>query len=224
MDRLYHAAAPKLLKTLEEPESKSVFILISEEPDKILNTILSRTQLVKIPRLADADIAEKLQQTYPELSQDNASDIALLADGDYNKAMRIATDNEDQQLLLQQFEVFFDSVVAFARKNSFAAVQYEQVQGVFEDIIKQGREYQKQFLQLVLRMLRNILMQNSSNSGLLKVTHQEQSVIAKYQGVLNLKQISSMTELCNKAIYHIARNGNSSIIFTDLYFQLAKCV
>ena len=223
VDRLYHSAAPKLLKTLEEPESKSVFILISEEPDKILNTILSRTQLVKIPRLTDSDIAEKLRQTYPELSQDDASDIALLAEGDYNKAMRVATDNEEQSVLLQQFEVFFDSVVAFAQKKSLVTVQYEQVQGVFEDVIKQGREYQKQFLQLVLRMLRNILMLNSNNSGLLKVTHQEQSVIAKYQGVLNLKQISSMTELCNKAIYHITRNGNSSIIFTDLYFQLVKC-
>ena len=224
VDRLYHAAAPKLLKTLEEPESKSVFILISEEPDKILNTILSRTQLVKIPQLTDADIAEKLQQMYPELSADEASDIALLADGDYNKAMRIATDNEDQKLLLEQFEVFFDSMVAFARKSTLAAVQYEQVQLVLDSVIKQGREYQKQFLQLMLRMLRNILMQNSNNAGLLKVTHQEQAVIAKYQGMLQLKQISSMTELCNTAIYHITRNGNSSIIFTDLYFQLAKCL
>ena len=224
VDRLYHAAAPKLLKTLEEPESKSVFILISEEPDKILNTILSRTQLVKIPQLTDAVIAEKLQQMYPELSADEASDIALLADGDYNKAMRIATDNEDQKLLLEQFEVFFDSMVAFARKSTLAAVQYEQVQFVLDSVIKQGREYQKQFLQLMLRMLRNILMQNSNNAGLLKVTHQEQAVIAKYQGMLQLKQISSMTELCNTAIYHITRNGNSSIIFTDLYFQLAKCL
>lgn len=224
VDRLYHAAAPKLLKTLEEPESKSVFILISEEPDKILNTILSRTQLVKIPRLADADIAEKLHQTYPELSQEDASDIALLADGDYNKAMRIVTDNEGQNLLLRQFEVFFDSMIAFAQKKNLAVVQYDQVQVVIDEVVKQGREYQKQFLLLVLRMLRNILMQNSSNLGLLKVTHQEQSAIAKYQGALNLKQISSMTELCNTAIYHITRNGNSSLILTDLYFQLAKCL
>ena len=91
-------------------------------------------------------------------------------------------------------------------------------------MVKQGREYQKQFLQMVLRMLRNILMLNSNNPALLKVTHQEQSVIAKYQGVLNLKQISAMTELCNKAIYHVIRNGNSQIIFTDLYFQMAKCL
>lgn len=222
VDRLYHLAAPKLLKTLEEPESKSVFILISEEPDKILNTILSRTQLVKIPRLTDADIAQKLHQTYPDVSEEEASDIAVLADGDYNKAVHIVTDSEEQNTLLRQFETFFDSVVAFAQRKSLNEVQYERVQETFSEIVEQGREYQKQFLNLTLRMLRNILMQNSQYSAMLKVTHQEQSVIAKYQGVLQLKQISTMTELCNKAIYHVSRNGNSSLIFTDLYFQLAK--
>lgn len=222
VDRLYHLAAPKLLKTLEEPESKSVFILISEEPDKILNTILSRTQLVKIPRLTDADIAQKLHQTYPDVSEEEASDIAVLADGDYNKAIHIVTDSEEQNTLLRQFETFFDSVVALAQRKSLNEVQYERVQETFSEIVEQGREYQKQFLNLTLRMLRNILMQNSRNPAMLKVTHREQSVIAKYQGVLQLKQISTMTELCNKAIYHVSRNGNSSLIFTDLYFQLAK--
>ena len=222
VDRLYHLAAPKLLKTLEEPESKSVFILISEEPDKILNTILSRTQLVKIPRLPDVEIAGKLQQSYPDITPDEASDIAVLADGDYNKAIHIVTDNEDQVLMLQQFEIIFDSVMAFARKQNLNAVGYDVVQEVFSEVAKQGREYQKQFIQLMLRMLRNILMQNSNNPAMLKVTHREQSVIDKYRGVLHLKQISAMTEICNQAVYHISRNGNSALIFTDLYFQLVK--
>lgn len=222
VDRLYHLAAPKLLKTLEEPESKSVFILISEEPDKILNTILSRTQLVKIPRLTDVEIAGKLQQSYPDITPDEASDIAVLADGDYNKAIHIVTDNEDQVLMLQQFEIIFDSVMAFARKQNLNAVGYDVVQEVFSEVAKQGREYQKQFIQLMLRMLRNILMQNSNNPAMLKVTHREQSVIDKYRGVLHLKQISAMTEICNQAVYHISRNGNSALIFTDLYFQLVK--
>lgn len=222
VDRLYHLAAPKLLKTLEEPEPNSVFILISEEPDKILNTILSRTQLVKIPRLTDAEIAGKLQQQYPELTEEAAVDIAVLADGNYNKAIHIASENEEQALMLQQFETFFDSVVAFAQRSPLPAVQYEQVQEVLNEVIGQGREYQKQFLQLMLRMLRNILMLNSNHPGMLKVTHQEQSVITKYQGKLQLKQISTMTELCNQACYHISRNGNSALIFTDLYFQMAK--
>ena len=222
VDRLYHLAAPKLLKTLEEPEPKSLFILISEEPDKILNTILSRTQLVKIPRLTDAEIAGKLQQQYPELTEEQASDIAVLADGNYNKAIHIATDNEEQSIMLQQFETVFDSIVAFAKKAPLTTVQYDQAQEVFNDVIGQGREYQKQFLQLMLRMLRNILMLNTHQPGMLKVTHAEQSVISKYQGVLQLKQVSTMTELCNQAVYHISRNGNSALVFTDLYFQLAK--
>lgn len=222
VDRLYHSAAPKLLKTLEEPESNSVFILISEEPDKILNTILSRTQLVKIPRLTDAELAEKLQQMYPDISPDEASDIAILADGNYNKAMHIVTDNEDQRVLLQQFEVVFDSVTALAQRKPLVSVQYEQAQEALAEVVAAGREYQKQYLQLMLRMLRNILMMNSNNSGLLKVTHQEQSVLDKYRGFIHLKQISVMTDLCNEALYHITRNGNSSLIFTDLYFKLVN--
>ncbi len=223
VDRLYHLAAPKLLKTLEEPEPNSVFILISEEPDKILNTILSRTQLVKIPRLTDAEIAGKLRLQYPELTEEQASDIAVLADGNYNKAIHIATDNEEQTLMLQQFETVFDSIVALAQRSPLNAVQYDQAQEVFNEVTGQGREYQKQFLQLMLRMLRNILMQNSNHQGMLKVTHQEQKVIDKYRGTLQLKQISNMTELCNEACYHISRNGNSALVFTDLYFQLSKC-
>ena len=222
VDRLYHSAAPKLLKTLEEPESNTVFILISEEPDKILNTILSRTQLVKIPRLTDADLSEKLQQTYPDLTPDEASDIAILSDGNYNKAMHIVTDNEGQRQLLRQFEVVFDSVTALAQRKSLVSVQYEEAQAAFAEVVAAGREYQKQYLQLMLRMLRNILMMNSNNSALLKVTHQEQSVLDKYRGFIHLKQVSVMTELCNEALYHITRNGNSSLIFTDLYFKLSN--
>ena len=223
VDRLYHAAAPRLLKTLEEPEPNSVFILISEEPDKILNTILSRTQLVKLPRLSDADIAQKLQATHPDLSPEEASDIAILADGNYNKAMHIVTDNEDQRAILQQFEVVFDSVTALAQNKLLAAVQYDQAQAALAEVVAKGREYQKQFLQLMLRMLRNILMMNTNNPQMLKLTHQEQSVLDKYRGIINLKQISAMTDLCNEALYHITRNGNTSLILTDLYFKLANC-
>lgn len=222
MDRLYHTAAPKLLKTLEEPEPNSVFLLISEEPDKILNTILSRTQLVKIPRLTDADIAQKLQLTYPDLTPEEASDIAILADGNYNKAIHIVTDNEDQRVMLQQFEEVFDSITALAQNKPLASVQYDQAQAVLTEVVGKGREYQKQYLQLMLRMLRNILMLNTNNPQMLKVTHQEQSVLDKYRGILHLKQVSSMTTLCNEALYHIARNGNTSLILTDLYFNLVK--
>lgn len=223
-DRLYHDAAPRLLKTLEEPESKSVFILITEQPDMILNTILSRTQLVKIPRLTDAEIAQTLQQRHPELSPEEVSDIAVLADGNFKKAVHIATDNQEQAELLRQFEAYFDSMLAFAQRKPNMVIQYDELQDVIAKIASSGREYQKQFVQLILRMLRNLLLLNCHNMNLLRLTHREQTILAKYQGILQLKQLSTMTELCNTAAYHLARNGNTSLVLMDLYFKLAQSV
>lgn len=222
VDRLNDKAAPKLLKTLEEPEPNSLFVLISEEPDRILNTILSRTQLVKIPRLSDSDIADRLKQTHPDLDVETVTDISILADGDYNKALNILNNNETEADMLRQFDALFSSVVAFSRNSILQDVDYKGVQELFSEISGQGREYQKQFVKYCLRMLRNILMMNAGNSKLVKLTHNEQSVLAKFAGSFQLKQVSAMTELCNKAVYYIGRNGSANIVFTDLYFQLAK--
>lgn len=222
VDRLYHDAAPKLLKTLEEPEDKSVFILISEEPDKILKTILSRTQLVKIPRLTDSDIIRKLMQMYPDMSQENAADIATLSEGNYNKAMHIATDNQEQAEMLEQFDTLFGSIYAFATQKPSSVIQYESAQAAISAIVAGGREYQKQFVQLFLRMLRNMLLMSMNNPEMLKITSRERVVLDKYQGIMNLKRVSTMSELCNTALYHITRNGNTSLILTDLYFQIAR--
>lgn len=221
-DRFHHDAAPRLLKTLEEPESKSVFILITEQPDMILNTILSRTQLVKIPRLSDEEIAQRLQQRHPELSPEEVADIAVLSDGSFKQALHIASDNQEQAELLRQFEVYFDSMLAFAHRKPNMVIQYDALQELIAQVAVGSREYHKQFVQLLLRMLRNLLLMNCQSAGLLKLTHREQAVMAKYQGVLQLKQISAMTELCNTAAYHIARNGNTALVLTDLYFKLAQ--
>ncbi len=224
VDRLYHAAAPKLLKTLEEPESNSLFILISEKPDLILSTILSRTQLVKIPRLTPLEIANALKNLYPDIDSNKAKDIALLSDGDYNKALKIYEDDTDLEAMLEAFSIMMNSVVALATKHPLTDVDYESTQNMFDTIVKQGREYQKQFIQFILRMLRNILMVNQGHEAIIKATEKELSVIGNFKKVFNLKHISIMTEECNNAIYHINRNGNSSLIFTDLYFRLANAL
>lgn len=221
-DKLYRDAAPKLLKTLEEPEEKSIFILISEEPDKILNTILSRTQLIKIPRLSDEIISENLLKKYSNLTPEEASDIAITADGNYLKALQIAEENEDETVFLEQFDKIFESVYAFATRQPLQVVDFPGTQETLNEIASQGREYQKQFLNISLRMLRDILMMNTQNLPVVKVTRDEKAILDKFSGKFRLKQVSAMYELCNKAYYHITRNGNSSIIFTDLYFQLAK--
>jgi DNA polymerase-3 subunit delta' len=82
VERLYHAAAPKLLKTLEEPENKTLFILIAENSDKILATILSRTQLIKIPPVSEENVKKQLMAEYNS-PEEVAEDIAAISEGNY---------------------------------------------------------------------------------------------------------------------------------------------
>ena len=72
-------------------------------------------------------------------------------------------------------------------------------------------------------MLRNLLMQNTGSANLVRITDQESGILSTFKNI-NLKSISQMTEECNKALYHIGRNGNTSIILTDLYFKMAGCI
>lgn len=223
VDRLHHTAAPKLLKTLEEPDGQSLFILISEKPDQILSTILSRTQLVKIPRLTDEELMEALKTAEPDMDDQTAHDIAVISEGDYNKALQIYQNNADQQDMIDAFGTMMSSVVAIARQRPLEEINYAQVQERFGEIVKQGREKQKAFVELILRMLRNLLMQNTGSANLVKVTEQESGILSKFKD-LNIVHITKMAEECNKALYHINRNGNTSLIFTDLYFKMAGCL
>ncbi len=220
-DRLHHTAAPKLLKTLEEPESSSLFILITEKPEQILSTILSRTQLVKIPRLTDDELSGALRRNIEGINEETARNIALIAEGNYNKALQIFENSSESLEMLNAFKTLMQSVMAFSQQRPPSEIGYADVQKRFAEIVAQGREKQKEFLTLTLRMLRNLLMQNTGNAALAKLTVQEREALAQL-AVLNLKHITKMTDECNKALYHIGRNGNTALIFTDLYFKLAE--
>lgn len=218
-ERLYRDAAPKLLKTLEEPESNTLFILITENSDKILSTILSRTQLVKIPKISTETIQEQLQKDF-NLEEQKAKDIALVADGDYNQALRLLNSESDHHQLLEQVDQVLGSIVALSR-NNFVQVEYMDIQNCFKDIIDQGREYQKAFMNSFIRILRNMLMKDFPVS---KCSSAEQNIIGKYATAFNLKNVSQVFEECNKAQYHIERNGNSALILTDWYLKVAALI
>lgn len=218
-ERLYRDAAPKLLKTLEEPESNTLFILITENSDKILSTILSRTQLVKIPKISTETIQKQLQKDF-NLDEPKAKDIALVADGDYNQALRLLNSESDHHQLLEQVDQILGSIIALSR-NNFAQVEYMDIQNCFKNIIDQGREYQKTFMNSFIRILRNMLMKDFP---VCKCSSEEQNIIGKYAPMFNLKNVSQVFEECNKAQYHIERNGNSTLILTDWYLKVAALI
>ena len=220
VERLYHAAAPKLLKTLEEPENKTLFILMTENPDNILSTIKSRTQYIKIPPLSETTIAQHLQQEL-EMSEEAARDIASISEGNYVKALTLAHDNKEQEEMLHYFECFFNGVLANDGKRPLNQVKFFEVRAVIEKIGKLGRESQKNFVQYMGRMLRNILLINTNNEALVKATHEERDLLNFYKTRVTVFNAKPLMEECNKTHYHIERNGNTSLIMTDMFLKMS---
>lgn len=218
VERLYHSAAPKLLKTLEEPENRTLFILMAEDADKILPTILSRTQLVKIPPLSQAMIAAQLQTDY-SLTQELADDIAAISEGSYNRAVNYYNERKELKIMLSRFELFFNSIVAHVTRDN-SQIRFVEMQTMFTEMIGQGRETQKSFISYIIRMLRNLLHMNTHNDKVIKATSDELQVLSAFLPYVHLRNISPLLSECNKAFYHIERNGNPALIFTDLYLKI----
>ncbi|MBO4654972.1 MAG: hypothetical protein J5644_05470 [Bacteroidales bacterium] len=223
-DRLYRDAAPKLLKTLEEPENKTLFILITENTERMLTTILSRTQLIKIPKLKTEVIQQQLMREYG-IDSHQAADIAVMADGNYNRAMELMTDNSEYQETLDQIQLLLGSMTALAQPMpNKAEVNFLEVRDCFDTIISKGREYQKNFLSAFLRILRAMLMKNSRQEAVSKTSSMEDALIERYAKVFSLKNVSQIFDECNRTLYHLERNGNSSLVFTDWYLKVSELI
>jgi len=220
-DRLYHAAAPKLLKTLEEPEKNTLFILLTENQDKILSTILSRTQLVKIPPLSSDVITQQLVKDFGMTSQ-KAEDLAEISEGSYVRAIYLNENGNELREMLRQFETLFSSMSALKNYGTPPQVNYLAVQDTIAAIVNLGREEQKNFLRFISRMLRNILMFGSQNENLVRATSEEKKTMSFFSKTISLRNAQAILNECNQALYHIERNGNSTLVFTDFYLKMSK--
>jgi DNA polymerase-3 subunit delta' len=217
-ERLHYAAAPRLLKTLEEPENKSLFILISESADTILPTILSRTQMIKIGK-PDMALAVNKLATLFNIAPSQAQELAISCDGNINNAIKLLQNNQSGNTILDRFQKYWQSIHSFAQNKSKQEIDFQSVCHTIDEIVKEGREYQKGFMHYLLRMIRLILLENSS-AELVKVSTAEQAVLNAFHGMLTVTNTTSIMQECNKALFHIERNGNTALILTDLYFKI----
>jgi DNA polymerase-3 subunit delta' len=205
-DRLYHSAAPKILKILEEPPDKSLFILITENPDKILTTILSRTQAVKFPGLQNDDLILELTQKHG-CSAEEARKIIPLAEGNLTRAVKILQKDEDEQFYLDKFSLW----MRLCYKNDLV----KNLEFIGE-MAKLGREKQKNFLAYAVRIIRNSLLINYKNPHLASLNDEEKDFLSRFGKFINHSNIVTFTEELEKAQYHIDRNANPTILFMDL--------
>jgi DNA polymerase III subunit delta' len=205
-DRLYHSAAPKILKILEEPPDKSLFILITENPEKIINTILSRTQSVKFPRLTDEDLRIELitRYLYP---LEEAERVIPLADGNLTRAVKILVKDED--------EVFFHEKFVLWMRLCYVNDLSKTMEFIGE-LAKLGREKQKGFLAYAERIIRNALLINYKNPHLTSLNKEEKDFMIKFGKFINHTNILTFSSELEKAQFHIERNANPSILFMDM--------
>lgn len=217
-EKMNTSCANKLLKLIEEPPEKTVFILVAEDEEQIISTIRSRCQVLHFPGLSEAIIADSLVKKY-DIEETIANKIAQQSNGNFNKACDLVyQDSEDIQ-----FEKWFIAWVrsAFKAKGNKSAIR-ELIawSGV---IAKTGRETQKQFLQFCINYFRQALLLNYKADDLVYLEPKSESFkLEKFAPFVHDANIIDITKELQDAIYHIERNGNSKIILTDLSIKLTR--
>ena len=217
-EKMNTAAANKLLKLIEEPPEKTIFILIAEDEEQIINTIRSRCQILTFPPLAEEAITEALVRNY-HIENAVATKIAHQANGNYNKACDlIYQDSEDIQ-----FEKWFILWVrsAFKARGNKAAIH--DLISWSEEIAKTGRETQKKFLAFCLNYFRQAMLMNYKADALVYLEPKSEGFkLENFAPFVHGNNILEISDELQAAIYHIERNGNSKIILTDLSIKLTR--
>jgi DNA polymerase-3 subunit delta' len=216
-EKMNIAAANKLLKLIEEPPEKTIFLLITENEEQLINTIKSRCQALHFPALSEQDISNALVVNY-QAPDNEAAKIAHQSEGNFNKALHLL-EHDSKDLV---FEEWFVSWVrtAFKAKGNVAVVQ--QLIEWSETIAKTGRETQKRFLTYCLQFFRQSLLLNYKSTQLVFMETQTGFDLSKFAPFVHAGNILAIEKELNDAIYHIERNGNGKIILLDLSMKLTR--
>ena len=209
-ERMNIECANKLLKLIEEPPTQTVFLVVCEEPDKLLETIRSRVQRIDVKRLANEDVQQALAERYG-MDADKATRISRLCGGSWLKAlqeMQVGTENE-------QFLDLFKMLMRLAYKRNV-----KDLRKWSETLSAFGREKQKRFLQFFMRMLRENFMYNFQQQELCYMTQEEEEFARNFARFINENNILQLYDLANVAIRDIGQNANAKIVFFDFVLRI----
>jgi DNA polymerase-3 subunit delta' len=216
-EKMNVATANKLLKLIEEPPNKTVFLLVVQDEEHIIQTIRSRCQILHFPPLAEDSMAKALENK--GLVREEALRLAHEANGNFNKALDLM--NNDSEDLV--FEKWFVQWVrsAFKAKGNKAAI-HELILWA-EEVAKTGRETQKKFLHYCIAVIRQAMLINFNVKELAFMRiHVDGFQLEKFAPFIHENNVLNIVQELEDAIYHIERNGNSKIILTDLSIHLTR--
>jgi len=206
-EKMNQQCANSLLKLLEEPPAQTVFILTTDAPEQMLETILSRTQRIDFRRIPEQEIAVRLQGPGYQLDPETAQKIAHLSAGSWLKAistLRINTESEE-------FFDYFTQLMrlAYGRRLKDLKLWADNIAGG-------GREWQKRFLAYCQRMIRENFICNFHNPELNYMTEQERQFSVRFSPFVNENNIIGLMDTLSDAQRDIEQNVNSKMVFFDL--------
>jgi DNA polymerase III subunit delta' len=214
IEKIHHLAAPKILKTLEEPPEKTLILLIAQDQSLILNTILSRTQIIQFPRLRREDIVRHIEAKGH--THEEAARAATVADGNLLKALEMLGSGEIALAFFDHFRQW----LRFCFKPQASMLELVKHTEMLAEL---GRENQKQFLAYCLSILRQAFVLGHKQ---VDTTHQteEDKFIVNLIPFVHKGNIGGYEALFTDAIFHIERNVYAKVLFLDVSLKLVKLI
>jgi DNA polymerase III subunit delta' len=213
-ETMHITCANKILKILEEPPTKTIFILISEAEEKLLSTIRSRCQFVRVPKISDDDLQVALSHITGSTNS-NPEIIARLARGNYFLALEIIQNDELRTYNFRQFTLIMRN--GYGRKLQEILSWAEEMAGI-------GRVRQMGFLKYCGEFLRENFLYNLKEPALIFMDNQENEFSQKFSPFINEKNVIYLFREFEKSYTDISMNGNAKLIFTDLALKVSKLI
>ena len=200
----------RLLKLIEEPPAQTLFLLVAEQLDQILDTILSRCQTVKLYPLSEADVVKGLVQYGSDAQR--SLEIARLANGNLTEALSLVKNVENDNAAL-----FLEWMRKCYKGNGVELVQW------VERFANIGRESQKFFIRYALHFMREYLLLSMTNEvERMRLSKQEKETAVNFRKIIGFHQLESIVKLLDELGYHVERNANPKVLFLDASLRMNK--
>lgn len=223
-EKMHPSCANKLLKLLEEPPQKTLFLLVSDQPELLLSTILSRVQEVRVQRLSPEMIATAIQHEYSWMDLQEAQNVAHIANGNYLTALRVMNDSQENQNFFDDFVALMRNAWLVGQRKDYSALLKLRQWSLDIADSKVGREKQKAFLQYAQKQVRENYIYNLGCPEMNYQTEKEKQFSTKFAPFIHDRNVEKMMEELGKAEQQINQNGNAKIIFFDLCLQMIVLV
>ena len=209
-ERMNIECANKILKLLEEPPAQTVFIMVCQEPEKLLETIQSRVQRIDVKRIDSESIRQALIERRG-ISPDMAERLSRMANGSWLKALELLSADSENELFLDMFQTLMR--LSYQRK-------VKDLKAWSERMATMGRERQRRFLEYFLRLIRENFMYNFRQADLCYMSQREEDFARNFARFVNEANILPVTDLANRAYRDIGQNANAKIVFFDFALQM----